>query len=693
MKSIRIGNDFIFLWKLYRGSKPEKLSLANNFTLTLYKRIFGRDGIKVPYSIVDNNTIKVEITPQIADINGNYYFKVSYNLNDSSLSDNEREVKRDVAAFQIVPRTFQSDDVYEVTVVTNILSDDTGVEVVKPPITKPKAETLRRIRKGNDFVFDWKISKSDKPEEFSKASNIKLFQYCKRFGENKTEITDYRISDGLVSIDITSEIAKITGVYYYELHYDIQDYSISTNKRKCTVDISAFQIVERTSHADDVYKIETSSSIDPTANYDSIVELLEYLISQLNFDSKYLSKINDDVAAGLIRFLQGAEFGDFIPGMFAGRGAKIDEHGNIEATSLTARGKISAPEYQFNRITIIGDELIMTENGTINDASLIEGRTYFVEMDVEEGEPIAFQKGDLVKGIFHEGFSFNTSYLIVDEVFKTSMNVKMALDVDTPTQSNLAPQQFMKIARVGHQTLPERQRYMVFSSKLGGYQFYDGCSTFLNGVLAASLDTSQGFKNYYGELPLKEGLPYLYAKGIVVEHIVRVDYKGVPVREIYDRGQWQEGETYYNNINGTDDVWHLGCRWRCFSESTQEEPSWTSPAWIMIEGRSDVRMEFDSSNGLSFFAGQVETTITPIVFVGNTNVSKDIVEDKWKWVRESGDAASDAIWNAKNDKKRLLDLRNEDMGVNWSRENPVRFICSATYPASDINTITNYLEV
>ena len=113
----------------------------------------------------------------------------------------------------------------------------------------------------------------------------------------------------------------------------------------------------------------------------------------------------------------------------------------------------------------------------------------------------------------------------------------------------------------------------------------------------------------------------------------------------------------------------------------------------MIEGRSDARMEFDSSHGFNFFAGAVHTDITPVVFIGNTNVSAYIVEEQWRWERLSGDNAADLIWNIEHNSKRVLELRNEDMGTLWSRTNPVRFTCTATYPASSINNITNYIEI
>lgn len=421
---------------------------------------------------------------------------------------------------------------------------------------------------------------------------------------------------------------------------------------------------------------------------------IQKAITAINLDDKYLSRVNDDVAQGLIQFLKGIEIGEFIPGMFGGKGAKIDSLGNIEAMSARLRGALEAPEYRFNRLTVIGDELILTESGMFKSIVQIADRSYEVYMQLEEGEAIAFHPGDLIKGIFHQGFGFSISCMRVEEIGQTFMKVTLVADIDTPTQANFPPQPFMKIARVGNVSDPERQRYMVFSTKLGGYQLFDGCSDFLNGQLVASFDTAQSFKSLFGELPLKENLPYVYAAGLVVQDIIRVDYQGVPIRPINDKGPWQLGVEYYNNdTQGTDDVWHLGCRWRCFSSSTTEEPSWMSAAWTMIEGRSDARMEFDSSNGFAFFAGQVDTVITPVVLIGNANVSGDIVEEQWNWTRMSGDENADAIWNIEHTGLRILQLRNEDMGPLWSKSNPVRFTCTATYPASAINQITNYIEV
>ncbi len=447
----------------------------------------------------------------------------------------------------------------------------------------------------------------------------------------------------------------------------------------------------------DILRSTDPREVSDFSVFSSLRTLLEiYKAIQEKGSEYFISKTKTDSAAGLIRFLAGAEFGQFVAGMFGGKGARIDEHGNIEATSLILRSLLEVPELRFNRLTVIGDEVILTENGMILSVEHLGGNVFKVTMKLEEGEAIAFLPGDLIKGIFHHSTGFATSFMRVEEVGQTFMKVMLANDEDVPTPYNAPPKDFMKVARIGYagEDHPERQRYIVMSSKLGGIQVYDGCSTFLNGTLVGSMDIAQSFKSLYGDLPLKPGLFYLYAAGLVVQDIIRVDYQGVPVRQVNDRGPWQIGVEYYNNDEkGTDDVWHLGCRWRCFSSSTTEEPSWASASWYMIEGRSDARMEFDSSNGYAFFAGKVDTVITPVVLIGNTNVSADIVEEQWSWTRESGHEQSDAVWNATHSGMRFLILSNSDMGNYWSRANPVRFVCTATYPASSINKITNYIEI
>lgn len=394
-------------------------------------------------------------------------------------------------------------------------------------------------------------------------------------------------------------------------------------------------------------QILRSDDIDSTPTDNNVFSALRTLLEIRN---RSLSKINSDSAYGLIKFLEGLEVGEFISGMLGGKGMRADKSGNIEATSLRLRALLEVPELRYNRLTVIGDELILTENGLIHTVEEIGERSYQLNMKLEEGEAISFISGDLVKGIFHHPNGFATSYMIVSEVGQTFMKATLANDADVPTPYNLPPQDFMNIARVGNISDIDRQRYMVFSSKLGGYQLYDGCSDFLSGRLVASFDTAQSFKHLFDNLPLREGLPYIYAAGLVVEDIIRIDYQGVPVREVYDRGPWEAERTYYNNDEqGTDDVWHYGCRWRCFSSSTTEEPRWDSSAWIMIEGNPDFTVDFMEMQNI-FDPDNFNATLTVLAKLHNQDVTDDIRDTDIVWTRYSEDlngverVSSDNAW-------------------------------------------------
>lgn len=163
-----------------------------------------------------------------------------------------------------------------------------------------------------------------------------------------------------------------------------------------------------------------------------------------------------------------------------------------------------------------------------------------------------------------------------------------------------------------------------------------------------------------------------------------------------DRGAWNETtaevKPYLRTSNIVDDAWHLGCKWRCMVNKTTVEPSFVTDHWMMIEGNSEIRMEIFSSGGTGFFGGSVDTTFTPTVYVGNTNVSGDITESNWSWERDCGDPARDAIWNSEHEGMRVISITDVDMSPLWAKNNPVKFTCTAIHPNSSINKVTRTIE-
>lgn len=124
----------------------------------------------------------------------------------------------------------------------------------------------------------------------------------------------------------------------------------------------------------------------------------------------FLSKLYDDTALGVITFKnsviadsmiyakKGITIGNYIPGLL-GDGAIIDEHGNIEAGSLTLREFLSVPELRFNRVDVVSGELWNSiAFGTIES---VDTKNQIATLKLEEGEYSGLHINDICRGIWH----------------------------------------------------------------------------------------------------------------------------------------------------------------------------------------------------------------------------------------------------------------------------------------------------
>jgi hypothetical protein len=114
-----------------------------------------------------------------------------------------------------------------------------------------------RIREGNDFIFLWALEREGLPEDFSKAIEKRLTASV--FGK-KIDVP-FTIEGNVLKIEFTPEICSVTGVYNLEFSYTLNDPTFSDEDRKCKVDIDAFQIVARTSQADDPSEFTLTSDM------------------------------------------------------------------------------------------------------------------------------------------------------------------------------------------------------------------------------------------------------------------------------------------------------------------------------------------------------------------------------------------------------------------------------------------------
>ena len=116
-----------------------------------------------------------------------------------------------------------------------------------------------RIRQGNDFIFLWTIVRNGIPEDLGNAKNIKL--HFKNF-DCIGEVESFQIVDGnIVRVEVAPEWASKLGAYRLILSYEFETDSYTDGDRKCVVDVLAFNIVPKTSEADDLTEVTETTDI------------------------------------------------------------------------------------------------------------------------------------------------------------------------------------------------------------------------------------------------------------------------------------------------------------------------------------------------------------------------------------------------------------------------------------------------
>ena len=357
--------------------------------------------------------------------------------------------------------------------------------------------------------------------------------------------------------------------------------------------------------------------------------LIDLITEMKGADSRYLSGIRPDTAHAPIRFAQGLTakevrtegteqvmeqllVGDFLSGQ---NGARINKDGAAEVESLTVRSRLEVAEMQINRLTAVEGDWLLTESGTVEHVEK-QGAQWVLTMRRRfEGDTTAFAVHDVVKGIVStaavRAFRPNTplptpetalyavAWLRVESVDINDNSITCSLydNADVPGGANMQPCEGMNLARWGNTSIAERRSCLYLSSR-------EGRIMHLQGVTAPKI-TAEHQRASFGTLPdfLKAELgevvdgkdDYLFARGLVVQDIIRLDAKASPIPEIVDRGVWKAGTKYFGGTRNPEmkrfeisDVWLDGARWRCTttkSEGTTEAPAPNSIHWTLIQAK------------------------------------------------------------------------------------------------------------
>lgn len=426
---------------------------------------------------------------------------------------------------------------------------------------------------------------------------------------------------------------------------------------------------------------------------------------------QFLSRLADDVAKGNLTFEKmltvlglslfkgGAQFGEFIKSLYAGKGAGIDELGNAEFESVRVRSYFECMELIINRLSAIEGDQILTEADTIESVDDLGDNCYGLHLRSKwEGYFTAQYPNNVLKGIINTLATgsgvYYTSWMRVNSVNTANNYIEVTLypDSEVPAGTNYPPCEMMKIARWGNQTDTKRQSCIYLSST-------EGRIVRLTGVTKPIIDATN-YGATFGtlpeflltmDLPIIEGQDYVYARGLIVQDIIRIDYQGQPVCEIVDRGQWSADADYYcKALNPTtgqyeiSDVWYMGCKYRCAKTGTKTAPAWNNTDWAMIEGNPEFTVEFADTDYI-FDPDRFALTLTITAKLYNIDITDDILDADVQWTRYSEDAngnervASDTAWALKRaNEGKSIDLTVADCDFNGYIPKTLKFIATVT---------------
>lgn len=465
----------------------------------------------------------------------------------------------------------------------------------------------------------------------------------------------------------------------------------------------------------------TGGGVGHTHKNIDLLNLLSYVEEYLLVNGKKIKAGYADTAGDISsnRYIRkdqpdGTKFqltiGEFIDSMIAGKGIGLFPDGRMQADRVEVRGSMTVKELLFNRWFAQEGNVVFSEAGTIERIEKLDDGTWDLYLRRRWEEDItAFAENDVsygsINSLLSDGAYYDSWFRVLNVMqAENKLNVVLYPDDEVPGGKNYEPAVGMTITRRGNPVNEERQGFWYISS-------YEFCICYLDGVTKPILEES----NYgiiigrlkrlelFTNLPINYLHSYVYCRGIVVQDILRVDYKGVIPQQANDRGEWSTEvaasdepyqaahvvDTGSGQVNLYDAVWHYGCKWMCLVTGTTDEPRYGCVGWAMIEGNPAFTIEIDSSNGWYFNyeaisvtdeAGQpvVFTTLQVVGTLYNQDVTADILDADVSWTRDTGDVAEDNAWAVKRaDAGKQLTLTLDDLGTNYQSRTSCKFKATA----------------
>ncbi len=298
-----------------------------------------------------------------------------------------------------------------------------------------------QIKKGDHFV----LTGIELPDAYVEAASEKLLKYCIAYLD-KNDYTRYvyqpKVDEIFMARQHDAAMADSTGLTK-SLYMSLKEGDIMLFKDD-DLGIDAEIIIDQLTIKEEDGKIPTyeitlreekevgtiqkiqnqissiagGNGINVTDGSSTANQIKDLTLAEAR--TRFLSKLSDDYASGIITFLQGLvsngaitanggiDFGQFITGLF-GIGGRIDAQGHGELRSLRLWEWLEVPEIRFNKITVNIGLSIRSEGGGIIETVIPDvdeegnlAATGSAYLKLEDGEYGAIAVNDLCMGMWHD---------------------------------------------------------------------------------------------------------------------------------------------------------------------------------------------------------------------------------------------------------------------------------------------------
>lgn len=359
----------------------------------------------------------------------------------------------------------------------------------------------------------------------------------------------------------------------------------------------------------------------------------------------------------------------FLKGIIVGESSQIQlkTDGSIVCSGIHVNGSAVFDELTFNHQNVFEGDTYFSDRAIIDSVERTDINQYTLNLrKMFDADEFTFQVGDIIRWSINTLLTkgeYANGYARVDRVASEQMFVTLYDNEDCPGGLNCAPVAGCRLVRHGNVADKSRQNTFYVSAK-------NGCCLFLQGVDKPIIEDSLEGTNYSAWIGLppdtamvreleSKGLinpnqPYSYFRGIIVQDMIQVNYKGVPEYKGRE-SMWNETTQYIHGYDETargyytDFVWYKALLWKAAvsKPTVGVAPRFNNPDWICVRGAEDIQIILESTRGDMFRAGTAwNTTLVATVWHGEMQLYVDeigLANIKWSRVWDGGDG--DAAWN------------------------------------------------